>query len=99
MENEIEYRALIANDINIYRKIRIDCLQNYPNNFGTLLENEVKAKTLKFDKVLLQENSQSFLYGAFKKEELINFSNKLNFIKYKIQWKWAFRYQWIISKI
>ncbi|TDD74897.1 methyltransferase domain-containing protein [Flavobacterium caseinilyticum] len=40
----------------------------------------------------------SILRG-FKKVELINFSEKLNFSNYKIQWKWAFRYQWIISKI
>tara|TARA_R110000868_G_scaffold15443_10_gene70440 strand:- start:2707 stop:3420 length:714 start_codon:yes stop_codon:yes gene_type:complete len=40
----------------------------------------------------------SILRG-FKKEDLIGFSNKLNFRNYTIQWKWAFRYQWIISKI
>ncbi len=71
MENETEFRILTADDINLYREIRLDCLQNYPDYFGTLLQNEVKAKTLKFDNVLRQENSQSFLYGAFKKEELI----------------------------
>lgn len=35
---------------------------------------------------------------GFKKVELKNFSKKLNFKNYSIQWKWAFRYQWIISK-
>lgn len=40
----------------------------------------------------------SILRG-FKKEELIVFSKKLNFKNYTIHWKWAFRYQWIISKI
>lgn len=40
----------------------------------------------------------SILRG-FKKEDLIEFSKKLNFKSYTIQWKWAFRYQWIISKI
>lgn len=39
----------------------------------------------------------SILRG-FKREELIYFSNKLNLVNYKIQWKWAFRYQWIIRK-
>jgi hypothetical protein len=33
------------------------------------------------------------------KRRVASFSEKLNFKKYKIQWKWAFRYQWIISKI
>ena len=45
-----------------------------------------------------QDGLISILRG-FKKEELVNFSKKLNFSNYKIQWKWAFRYQWIISKI
>ena len=39
----------------------------------------------------------SILRG-FKKKELIDFSEKLRFKKYSIQWKWAFRYQWIITK-
>ena len=39
----------------------------------------------------------SILRG-FKTQELIAFSENLNFRKYTIQWKWAFRYQWIIEK-
>ncbi|MEZ4837768.1 methyltransferase domain-containing protein [Flavobacterium sp.] len=39
----------------------------------------------------------SILKG-FKKEELIAFSRKINAIEQTIQWKWAFRYQWIIRK-
>jgi SAM-dependent methyltransferase len=40
----------------------------------------------------------SILRG-FKKNELKQFSTKLNFKNYTINWKWAFRYQWIIKKI
>lgn len=39
----------------------------------------------------------SILRG-FKKNELVYFSKKLQLSNYKIQWKWAFRYQWIIKK-
>jgi 2-polyprenyl-3-methyl-5-hydroxy-6-metoxy-1,4-benzoquinol methylase len=39
----------------------------------------------------------SILRG-FKKQELIAFSENLQFKKYTIRWKWAFRYQWIIEK-
>lgn len=45
-----------------------------------------------------QDGLVSILRG-FKKEELIHFSKKIQFVNYKIHWKWAFRYQWIISKI
>ena len=40
----------------------------------------------------------SILRG-FTKKELINYSNELKFKNYNIQWKWAFRYEWIILKI
>ena len=40
----------------------------------------------------------SILRG-FKKVELEGFAKKLNISNYNIRWKWAFRYQWIISKI
>ena len=46
-----------------------------------------------------REDGLISILRGFKKEELVRFSEKLNFINYKIQWKWAFRYQWIISKI
>jgi len=39
----------------------------------------------------------SILRG-FKKEDLVHFSKKLKFTNDKIQWKWAFRYQWIVKK-
>jgi len=40
----------------------------------------------------------SILRG-FKKPELEQYSRALQLKKYAIQWKWAFRYQWIIRKI
>lgn len=38
----------------------------------------------------------SILRG-FKKPELEQFSKELQFKNYSIEWKWAFRYQWIIN--
>jgi SAM-dependent methyltransferase len=46
-----------------------------------------------------REDGLTSILRGFKKEELIPLSEKLNFKNYKIKWKWAFRYQWIISKI
>jgi 2-polyprenyl-3-methyl-5-hydroxy-6-metoxy-1,4-benzoquinol methylase len=45
-----------------------------------------------------REDGLISILRGFKKVELIHFSEKLKFSNYKIQWKWAFRYQWIISK-
>jgi len=45
-----------------------------------------------------KDGAISVLRG-FKKNELINISNKLNNTASSIRWKWAFRYQWIIKKL
>lgn len=52
---------------------------------------------LRMNEMTKEDGLTSILRG-FKKRELISFSKKLNFQKYTIQWKWAFRYQWIIKK-
>ena len=46
-----------------------------------------------------REDGLVSILRGFKKEDLIGFSKKLKLDNYKIQWKWAFRYQWIISKL
>ena len=45
-----------------------------------------------------REDGLVSILRGFKKNELVCFSKKLNLKNYKIQWKWAFRYQWIIKK-
>lgn len=50
------------------------------------------------NKMSKEDGLVSILRG-FKKEELVRFSRILNFKKYSIHWRWAFRYQWIITKV
>lgn len=45
-----------------------------------------------------REDGLTSILRGFKKEELIRYSEQLNFNNYTINWKWAFRYQWIILK-
>jgi len=49
------------------------------------------------NKMSREDGLVSILRG-FKKQELEEFSKKLNLKNYTINWKWAFRYQWIIAK-
>lgn len=51
----------------------------------------------RMNKMSRTDGLTSILRG-FKKEELIAFSEKLKFKNYSVQWKWAFRYQWIVEK-
>ena len=50
----------------------------------------------KLNRMSRQDGLISILRG-FKKNELEEFSKKLNLKNYNINWKWAFRYQWIIT--
>jgi 2-polyprenyl-3-methyl-5-hydroxy-6-metoxy-1,4-benzoquinol methylase len=45
-----------------------------------------------------REDGLVSILRGFKREDLVRFSKKLKLDNYKIQWKWAFRYQWIIKK-
>jgi len=45
-----------------------------------------------------REDGLTSILRGFKKEELETFSKKLGFKNFTIEWKWAFRYQWIIWK-
>jgi len=49
-------------------------------------------------KKMSREDGLVSILRGFKKNELEDFSKKLNLKNYTIQWKWAFRYQWIITK-
>lgn len=49
----------------------------------------------RLNKMSRQDGLVSILRG-FKKQELIDFSERNNLKDYTIHWKWAFRYQWII---
>lgn len=56
------------------------------------------AMVLNLNEMSKKDGLISILRG-FKKEELLNFSNYLKNSSSSIQWKWAFRYQWIITKL
>lgn len=45
---------------------------------------------------MVKEDGLTSIKRAFKKEELVRFSNQLQLKSY-IKWRWAFRYQWIIN--
>ncbi|WGD35871.1 methyltransferase domain-containing protein [Olleya sp. YS] len=49
------------------------------------------------NKTIVEDGLTSVLRG-FKREELKDISEKIN-ANYQIQWKWAFRFQWILKKI
>lgn len=71
MAENIIYRKVEINEIEQYHAIRLDCLKNYPQNFGTLYEEELKKPAYKFDYVITEQPASDFLMGAFLNEKLI----------------------------
>jgi len=59
---------------------------------------ELICLIFRLNRMSKQDGLVSILRG-FKKNELKEFSKKLNLKNYTIHWKWAFRYQWIIAKL
>lgn len=58
----------------------------------------IMCRLFNLNRMSREDGLLSILRG-FKKEELELYSKKLNLNNSRIQWKWAFRYQWIISKL
>ena len=63
----ISYRLLTSQDYSLYRKIRLSCLKNFPDNFGTTYEEESDQEIKNF----ASPESNYFIYGAFDDDELI----------------------------
>jgi 2-polyprenyl-3-methyl-5-hydroxy-6-metoxy-1,4-benzoquinol methylase len=59
---------------------------------------QVFSWTTGMGKMAKADGLVSILRG-FKRQEIAELSKKLNFNQYTLKWKWAFRYQWIISNV
>ena len=46
-----------------------------------------------------REDGLVSILRGFKKQDLVNYSKQLEFRSVSIKWRWAFRYQWIISSL
>jgi RimJ/RimL family protein N-acetyltransferase len=67
----VSFRQLTNDDRREYRRIRAECLQKFPDNFGSTFEEESLIPELKFERYLSDENSCNFMFGAFVNNELI----------------------------
>jgi ribosomal protein S18 acetylase RimI-like enzyme len=68
---QISYRKLKPDEAQDFRRIRLECLQNFPESFGTLYEDEIGKAKLYFEEVIQQNAADSFFFGAFAAGNLI----------------------------
>lgn len=48
---------------------------------------------------MAKEDGRISILRGFKRKELVTLAKRLNFVNYTLRWKWAYRYQWIISNL
>ncbi|MBC9911953.1 methyltransferase domain-containing protein [Chitinophaga varians] len=54
--------------------------------------------TLRLEEMTRYDGLTSIMRG-FKRSELVQLSQKLNIRRQSLRWRWAFRYQWVISNL
>ena len=64
-------RKLQPHDSPVYREIRLACLQNAAEYFGSTYEEEVLNPKLKFENFIESASPEHFMFGAFDGDSLI----------------------------
>lgn len=68
---DINYRKLKPSESLIYRALRLECLKNHPESFGSSYETQATLPQLAYEKFIKESNPQQFVVGAFDQEQLI----------------------------
>jgi ribosomal protein S18 acetylase RimI-like enzyme len=66
---QIIFRQLIPTDHDEYKRVRLESLKQYPDNFGTTYEEELHSGYLKLDDAIKFPGDNKFAFGAFSPEE------------------------------
>ncbi len=75
---QIIYRKLKSNEAQDFRRVRLECLKNFPESFGTLYEDEAGKAKLYFEEKIEQNVPDIFFFGAFTgDDELIGIAGFL----------------------
>src|SRR5215217_8678895 len=64
-------RKLQSPESSLYREIRLACLKNASDYFGSTYEEEASNPTLKFEILIENESPDNFMFGAFDHDRLI----------------------------
>lgn len=67
----IVYRKIKPSEAADFRRVRLECLQKFPDKFGTLYKDEAANPKLYFEELIEQNLSDAFFFGAFDGENLI----------------------------
>ena len=68
---DIEYRRLLPTESLIYRYIRLECLKDFPEAFGTKYENAILQEKTGFQLSIENSDELKFVVGAFDDKIII----------------------------
>src|SRR5689334_269818 len=67
----IIFRKLQPHESAIYRQIRLSCMKNASDYFGSTYEEEASNPKLKFETFIENQSRDHFMFGAFSDDTLI----------------------------
>ena len=71
MPNELFFRRLGPHEAQDYRRLRLECLKEFPENFMTVYEEQVLLPKLFMELEIEKESNSNFIIGAFSGQQLI----------------------------
>ncbi|WP_267405038.1 MULTISPECIES: GNAT family N-acetyltransferase [unclassified Chryseobacterium] len=67
----IQYRKLQSGESKLYRNIRLESLQKFPESFGVSYEEATKNEKLRIEFDIENQTKERFVVGAFHEKQLI----------------------------
>jgi len=67
----IRIRRLQPQESGVYREVRLTCLKNVPQYFGSTYDEEVLNPKFMFEMLIEEESPDHVMFGAFEDERLI----------------------------
>lgn len=67
----IEYRKLLSGESTMYRAIRLESLERFPESFGATYEEARNTEKLRIEYDIENQTPERFVWGAFAAGELI----------------------------
>ncbi|MBB6329714.1 ribosomal protein S18 acetylase RimI-like enzyme [Chryseobacterium sediminis] len=67
----ISYRKLLPEESKIYRAIRLESLEKFPESFGATYQEAVNIEKFRIENDIEEQTPERFVYGAFSQQELV----------------------------
>ena len=67
----ISYRKLLPEESKIYRAIRLESLEKFPESFGTSYQEALSIEKFRIENDIEEQTPERFVFGAFAQQKLV----------------------------